>query len=145
MSLAIATIVLASTLSLFSQGTPMQASAQNQAPVNTMPSTPQLSSDQQTRLLNIAMNVPEIKKWSSSGWEYVQTDFVGTQNPAQWTTAVINLHLPLGKGNPPIQCKASNGSWATIAIDLGTYTIKEAMYPQTGVNYDCNNVHNAPV
>src|SRR5438876_12062638 len=80
--LAIAGIVLVGILPLVSQSIPTPASAQNQPQANTMPPVPILSPDQQTKLINIAMNVPEIKKWSSSSWEYVQTDWVGTQNPA---------------------------------------------------------------
>lgn len=143
--LAIATIVLVAILPLVSQGIPTQASAQNQPQANTMPPVPKLSADQQSKFINIAMNMPEIKQWSSSGWEYLETDWIGTQNPPQWTTAVIYLHLPLGKGNPPIQCTASNGSWASVAIDLGTYAIKGANYPKTGESYDCTRVHNSPV
>src|SRR5437667_11433555 len=142
--LAIAGIVLVSILPLVSQGIPTQASAQNQPQANTMPPVPILSPDQQTKLINIAMNVSEIKQWSSSGWGYVETDWIGTQNPPQWTTAVIYLHLPLGKGSPPIQCTASNGSWASVAIDLGTYAIKGANYPKTGESYDCTRIHNSP-
>lgn len=145
-SLTIAAIVLLSALPLSTQNISTEAFAvQDQSLVNPMPTTPKLSSDQQGKLVNVAMNVPGVNKWSSSGWEFAGIDYIGTQNPAQWTTAVINLHLPYGKGNPPMQCSASNGSWASIAIDLATNTVKEATYPQAGVNYECNTVHNAPV
>lgn len=141
----IATTVVASLFIGLIILSPMTVLPYVSAQTNVMPSTPKLSSDQQTKLINIAMNVSGIKKWSSSGWEYVHTDWIGTQNPAQWTTAVIKLHLPLGKGNPPIQCTSSNGSWATVAINLATYNIEEANFPQTGVKYDCDHVQNAAV
>jgi hypothetical protein len=143
--LAISTIVLLSAMPLSTQSVSEAFATQSQSQVNTMPATPTLSSDQQSRLINIAMSVSGVNKWSSSGWEFAGIDYIGTQNPAQWTTAVINLHLPYGKGNPPMQCSASNGSWASIAIDLATNTIREATFPKAGVNYECNTVHNGPV
>lgn len=143
--LGLSTIVLLSAMPLSIQSMSEAYGTQDQPAVNAMPATPTLSSDQQSKLISTAMSVPGVKQWSSSGWEFAGIDYIGTQNPPQWTTAVINLHLPYGKGNPPMQCSASSGSWASIAIDLATNTIKEATFPKAGVNYECNTVHNGPV
>ncbi|MDE2589283.1 MAG: hypothetical protein KGL95_06420 [Patescibacteria group bacterium] len=109
------------------------------------PPTPKLSKTQLNTLIGLAMSVPGIQKWSSSGWQYAYTDFSGPTNPAEWTTAIVHLHLPLGKGNPPIQCTASNGSWASVVINLKTLAIQKAEFPVVGMHYSCTNPHNAPV
>ncbi|MGE5599884.1 MAG: hypothetical protein ACM3UQ_00040, partial [Clostridiales bacterium] len=108
--LGLSAIVLLSAMPLSIQSMYEAYAIQDQPTVNAMPATPTLSSDQQSKLVSAAMSVPGVKKWSSSGWEFAGIDYIGTQNPPQWTTAVINLHLPYGKGNPPMQCSASNGS-----------------------------------
>lgn len=99
--------------------------------------SPTLTQVQETAIITAAMNVPEVREWSATGWKFVNMDFVGVTEPKlQWHTAIVHLHLPQGVGNAPVDC--DQGWWATIDVDLQTYAIKEAGVP-TIENNQCHS------
>lgn len=89
---------------------------------------PDLTKEQESEIINAAMNAEGVKEWSPTGWKYVSMDFLGVTEPElKWQTAIVHLQLPPGSGNPPAEC--FQGWWATIDVDLATYSVKQVGVP----------------
>ncbi len=101
-------------------------------------SNPKLTEREQQQIIEEALNVPELKKWSSEGgWNVVGMDFIGTVEPRPlWEEAIVYLHLPNNAGNPPIDCQ--QGWHAVIDISLVAGKVTDAGFP-TLSSHECNS------
>ncbi len=112
-----------------------QASAVS-APTGVQSSLPEqeVTEVQKNILIEKAVNVPGIKNWSQTGWQYNTMSFYGNTNSSKWKTAVVYLKLPHGVGNSPVDCQ--QGWSAAVTIDLDTYEVKDAGFP-TPSSHQC--------
>jgi len=94
--------------------------------VQRAPPLPVLPSAEELALFEIAKNVPGVKAWAADGWQYLGMDFLGTQKPAKWTHAIVNMKLP---PTAEAQKYCSEGWGAMVMINLETMQVEDADFP----------------
>jgi ElaB/YqjD/DUF883 family membrane-anchored ribosome-binding protein len=97
-------------------------------------SNPKLTEEEKQQIIEEALNVQELKEWSSEGgWKVVGMDFIGAVEPRPlWEEAIVYLHLPNNAGNPPIDCQ--QGWDAVIDVSLDTGKVTDAGFPTLSTN-----------
>jgi hypothetical protein len=98
---------------------------------------PTLSTTEKQELVNIAMNLPEVKAWSSQ-WQFSTINFKGQKTDAglNWNEAIVILRLS-PTSSAPFQC--SVGWIAGVRIDMATHKVIGAWYP-TIQSHPCYNL-----
>jgi ElaB/YqjD/DUF883 family membrane-anchored ribosome-binding protein len=101
-------------------------------------SNPKLTQEEKQQVIEEALNVEGLKKWSSEGgWKVVGMDFIGSVEPRPlWEEAIVYLHLPNNVGNPPVSCQ--QGWHAVIDINLDAGKVTDAGYP-TLSSHECTS------
>lgn len=106
------------------------------APIRPLP--PALSAADNQAIINAALSIPELKNWSN-GWQYVNTGFIGTNNPVvKWEYAIVTLKAP--SKSAPVACDVDWSAW--IKIDLATKKVIAADYPSMN-SHVCHGITGA--
>ena len=94
---------------------------------------PTLSSSSNQDIINVALDIPGLQKWSND-WQFVSMDFMTAKNqPGNWQYAIVNLKA--SSNSSLIPCDSD--WWAQVMIDRTTMKVIQATYP-TMESHNCD-------
>jgi hypothetical protein len=96
---------------------------------------PTLSSSGNQAIINVALAIPGLQKWSHD-WQFVSMDFMTAKNqPGNWQYAIVNLKA--SSNSSLIPCDSD--WWAQVMIDRTTMKVIQATYP-TMESHNCDKI-----